>query len=85
MPITTRSTPAGCAVMVTGLTALLYGLVAGFGVWKINRAVDPEKYQDLLSTLKWNCGVSIALGLILVVLGWRLSRTVRHFDVDDLD
>ena len=85
MPIITRSTPAGCIIMLTGLAALGYGGLAGYAMWKINHATDPAKFQDLLHTLTWHCGISLALGVGLLIMGWRISRTVHHFAMDDLD
>jgi len=85
MPVTTNSSPAGCIIMITGLTALLFGLVAGFGVLKMQNAADPKVFEEALPTMKWSCGISVALGLSLLVIGWRFGRTVRRFDIDDLD
>lgn len=85
MPITTRSSPAGCIIMITGLTALIFGLVAGFGAWKMQQAADPKVFEEVLPTMKWSCGISVGLGLALLILGWRISRTVHHFAMDDSD
>jgi hypothetical protein len=85
MPITTRSSPAGCIIMITGLTALIFGLVAGFGAWKMQQAADPKMFEEVLPTMKWSCGISLAMGFALLIIGWRLGRTVRRFDIDDLE
>lgn len=85
MAVITRSTPAGCIIMLTGFAALIYGGLAGFALWKIARAADPAKYEEIRGVLVWHCGVASALGIVLLVLGWRLSKNVRVYDREDLD
>jgi ABC-type branched-subunit amino acid transport system permease subunit len=78
-----KSVPGGCVIAFFGLGAWCYGALAGWAAWRVAQK-DPT--SEHLTFLIWSGAAAILLGLILLVIGWRLAMSLnRGYDPGDRD
>ena len=75
-----RSVPGGCVVALLGLISWIYTVLCGIGLWRAWCAEQLSEKSAIVKTLAMHGSISLALGLTLVVVGWRLAIEVLPYD-----
>lgn len=83
MRMPTRSAPGGCVIALIGLISWIYTALCGVALWRAWHAEQLSEKSAIIKTLAIHGSVSLALGLILVVVGWRLAIEVPPYDHSD--
>jgi hypothetical protein len=79
----TKSVPGGCVVGLFGLFAWAYAGVCGYLLYRAFQVEDWEKKKHLIYTCSLHCGVAFIVGLILLIVGWKLAIRVGDYDAWD--
>ncbi len=75
-----RSVPGGCVIALIGLISWIYTALCGFALWRAWHAEQLSEKSAIIKTLAIHGSISLALGLVLAVVGWRLAIEVLPYD-----
>lgn len=75
-----KSVPGGCVIGLFGVGSWLYTAFCGYVLFRIWQKGEVEARREIFEQLTWHAGVAFVVGVLALVIGWRLAMRTGAYD-----
>jgi hypothetical protein len=76
----TKSVPGGCVIGLLGVGSWIYAALCGFVLWRLWQKGQVETRQELFQQMGWQGAIAAVMGLLCVIIGWRIAMRTGDYD-----
>lgn len=75
-----KSVPGGCVIGLFGVGCWAYTGFCGFVLFRIWQRGQIEARWEIFNQLTWHAAIAFVLGLVVLLVGWRLAMRTGTYD-----